>query len=73
MGEPARERSDGVAGPEYSALVIGLGPEAMDERRERDTPGCMIFANDCRLDPGRDGYGDVVGDASEGKAGPALS
>lgn len=38
VGDPARDSSDGVAGPEYSAFVIGNGPEARELRllRERE-------------------------------------
>lgn len=36
VGEPARDRTDGVTGPEYSPRRIGRGPEAIDDRRERD-------------------------------------
>lgn len=71
VGEPALLNRDGVEGPLNSAFCKGLGPLTIDERLLRDI-GCGK-AKEVRRLPGLEGYGDVVGEASEGKAGPAES
>lgn len=68
VGEPARLRSDGVGGPEYSCLVIGRGPLACEERRDK-LPCEMGYdgrgaAREGRLEPCGDGAGDECGDSS---------
>jgi hypothetical protein len=58
VGDPARDSRLGVGGPEYSALVIGLGPEASDDLLERipgPCPDICICANDGLRDDGADG------------------
>lgn len=71
VGEPARDRSDGVAGPEYSAFVMGRGPDAWDERRDNEPADAgyigrgawMLPAIEGRLDGCGDAKGDDTGDS----------
>jgi hypothetical protein len=60
VGEPARDRSDGVFGPEYSARVIGRGPEAYELRRLSDAYCGRGAAMELRRDEGRDEAGESI-------------
>lgn len=76
VGDPARERSDGVGGPEYSCLVMGRGPLAYDERRDRPPePGCPPECEPARTGRGAtmDGRLEVGGDAKGEECGDSWT
>jgi len=69
VGEPARERSDGVVGPLYSALVIGRGPEAYELRRLAE----YIVGRGATMDERRDDGRLETGESSTAESSTALA
>lgn len=75
VGDPARDKRDGVGGPLYSAFVIGRGPEASDDLLEAEglpappwDMDCSIayaaaVANDGRRLEGAEGIGELSFDS----------